>query len=170
MFNFIDTKNRTWDVTLSLAAARRIDASDFGGLKPEGFCFLNPDEQLVRTMVFQTAPMFAAIWATIEPQALAAGVTVEQWEEGLDGTVIEKAKEAWWGSLQHFFPDLATSLSTSIHAYRTGIKTLNKRLEASTPEIHRSIEKLAEREIGELLGKVERYATGGERSGSVPVL
>ncbi len=44
-----------------------------------------------------------ALWAIVEPEATAKGLTLEQFESGLDGTVLASARDALWDALSEYF-------------------------------------------------------------------
>ena len=44
-----------------------------------------------------------ALWAIVEPEATAKGLTLEQFELGLDGKVLSQARDSLWDALSEYF-------------------------------------------------------------------
>lgn len=94
MSKFTDKLNREWELTINVAAMRRAKAKDIDLSMP-----VNQLMSFVMDDVFLTD----ALWAIVEPDAKAKGITLEQFEAGLDGKVIAVAREALWESLYEYF-------------------------------------------------------------------
>ena len=67
-FVFQDAKGRKWDIHLSLAAAYRIDNSDFSNITQRKFSILKPSRELFMDIMTDTPLLFAMIWAIVQPQ------------------------------------------------------------------------------------------------------
>lgn len=95
-FVFTDTRGRKWDITLNLAAARRIDASDFSSLTDKKFSILKPTKDVFQQILTEPSLMFAIIWAVIQPQVkklhkayVRLATTQPIGSQGIDTTVSD---------------------------------------------------------------------------------
>lgn len=85
---------RQWQLHINVAAMRRAKASGVDLSMP-----VSQMQQFVMDDVFLTD----ALWAIVTPEANAKGITLEQFEAGLDGNVLSLAREALWESLCEYF-------------------------------------------------------------------
>lgn len=67
---FTDKKGRTWDVSLDLLIARRIDKSDFSNYHKK-FSILAPERDLLGKLLSDAPFLFAIIWVIVQDQAEA---------------------------------------------------------------------------------------------------
>jgi len=69
-YSFTDRKGRVWDVTMTLAGAKRIDSMDYSGYLETEFSILRPDRQTFYQLMSNAPFMFTVIWALVRPQAI----------------------------------------------------------------------------------------------------
>lgn len=96
MSKFVDKLGREWTFTVDVAAMRRA--------KKAGVDLSMPVKQL-QEFVMDDVFMVDALWAVVSPDAESKAVTLEQFEKGLDGKVLEVAQEALWEALCEYYPD-----------------------------------------------------------------
>lgn len=160
-FVFTDSKNRRWDVSLNLAAAKRIDNSNFDSVtKLRDFSFLNPDKNLLAEIVNNKQLLVAMIWAVVHTAAakqldLEETATPEDAEiaflEGFDGATLDLARDAFIGAMSDFFREHKTVLSTLIQQRNAGIAKLNAKLAEVQDQARQFIEAEVEMEIQPLV-------------------
>jgi len=112
MHSFTDTAGRTWELALTIGAAKRVkgllavDLLDLSGGSPPLITRLHTDAML----------LVDVIWAILKPAAAAAGVTDEQFGEALGGDAAWAAYQAFAAELEDFFrqfhrPDLERTVA-----------------------------------------------------------
>lgn len=94
MAQFTDKLNRVWQLTITVAAMRRA--------KSKGVDLSMPVAQM-QQYVMDDAFLADALWAVIEPDALAKGLTLDHFEAGLDGKILAAARSALWDALCEYF-------------------------------------------------------------------
>jgi hypothetical protein len=146
---FKDLEGKVWDCRLTLAGAMRIDKSDFEQIAPDmpKFSILNPSKTLFNELLVRQPVFFACIFAVCLPQVKAnlgidldteperMGEAQKAFMERLDGTVIEEARDAFWGTLADFFPEKRTALSMLMQKWKEGRDILGKEMTAMGPEV-----------------------------------
>jgi len=99
MKTFTDNAGRTWTVAMTLDAAKRVkdllgvNLLDIEGGEPPLISRLGTDEILLCDVIF----------ALIQPQAEAQGVSDREWAAALGGEAILAAQEAFYEELIAFF-------------------------------------------------------------------
>lgn len=149
-FTFDDAKGRTWDVTITLLGARRIDNSDFTAIYRDPVSMIEPTEGFFRAMLgAKPALMGALIWALVHPQAEQLGLTggEEEFLEGIDGAAWSRAKKAFRAAVLDFFHDQKTALSSLVAAIDRAESKQAELLEAEMQGIEEAIEGHMTREI-----------------------
>jgi len=131
-FTFADRTGETWDVTLTLAGATRIQRSDFSELTDKDVNILNPDKALFMTLLTDTPILFAMIWALVHDQAKTKlGLNKEEGEteeafnarletefmDRLNGQAIKEGREAFWKALGDFYPNQQAALLTLMNQF-----------------------------------------------------
>lgn len=173
---FKDLRGRTWVVDMSLAAAHRIDACDFSQLVDREFSILRPDKELFVTILTNTGLTFAVIWAIVQPQVKAQmkmdpvedqEAAQMEFQEGVDGTVIQEGRRALWGALADFFPERQTALSSLGRQIEAANKTATEELTAMEPEIQEVMQAQVRARTRELREELRRELekSRGETSG-----
>ena len=110
MKTFTDGMNRSWTLSLNVAAIRRIKAT----LEID-LCDLHSGEKpLVLRLANDLALLFDLIAELTRSQWEAAGLTREQFEAAFDGAGVQSAAEAFWGELADFFRRWKPALSQLI--------------------------------------------------------
>lgn len=158
MTTFIDRKGKQWDVTLTLAGAKRIDNSDFSTLGVEKFTILQPPDWFYPKLFTDTAFCMAIIWAIVKPQADVANITEEVFCDNLDGQAISKAKEGLWGALSDFFPERKTALSKVVESYKQAEKKLQEGLAAMNLLTESRLNQEIERELLQMEKKLNKIS------------
>jgi hypothetical protein len=91
--------NRSWTLTLNVAAIRRIKATLAIDL-----CDLHSgDKPLVLRLANDLSLLFDVIAELTRSQWEAAGLTREQFEAAFDGAGVQSVADAFWGELADFF-------------------------------------------------------------------
>lgn len=166
LLRFTDKKQRTWDLSLDLLVARRIDNSDFSQVIDLDFSFLDPSKEFMSALVERTGFAMAIIWAIVQPQAkkmfndgLNKELSDEELENefmsGFDGLSIETAKECLWGSLGDFFPSMATVLSMLVEQKRKLRNLSDQRILESQEKIDSYMEREANKLMDEALDQLK---------------
>lgn len=166
MPSFTDLKGREWDLTITLAAAERIDNCDYSDLTKKPFSILSPSDDFFTDCITNTPLIFAMIWNIINKNPNEPIITQEEFKDSLNGTLIYEAKERFWEALVDFFPEMRITLSELVNGYKLAQRELDKRVsmiakEQLTPYVSRAIE----REEKKLRGKIkeaEHEAIGAE--------
>lgn len=97
---FTDCKNREW--TLRLTVGLMTDVRECAGVRLGDVL---RDEAALGALVFGDAEaLVKTLWVLCREQAEARGVTPEEFAHGFDGPTLEKAVEAFLGSVADFFP------------------------------------------------------------------
>lgn len=147
-YTFEDAQGRSWDVSMNMAAARRVDQSDFSELTDVDFSILNPSKELFTTILGDTPLLFGIIWAVVQPQVEKnLGVNPKEDPEGaealflesIDGPTVKRGRDVMWRALAGFFPE-----------HRTALLTLVERLDKANARIGERI-RLMEGDLDEIL-------------------
>ena len=163
-FAFKDKAGREWDVTMNLAAARRVDASDFSELTDEKFSILEPDRDFFMKILSDTSLLFGIIWAIVQPQVLEV-TEIDPSEdfdgaetnflEALDGKSIREGRDALWGAIADFFPDQKTALLTLGRQYQKASARVSMELAGMEPEIEEMMNEEITKSVAELKQKLK---------------
>ena len=98
MKEFQDSQNRRWEVRLNVAAVKRV--RDLAGVD----LLTAVDGKLFEELAGDPVKLCDVLFAVVKPQADAAGVTDEQFAEGIAGDAIDAAVTAFLEELCGFFP------------------------------------------------------------------
>lgn len=170
---FKDARGREWDVTFTLAGAKRIDKADLSAVLPDvpKFSILKPDRQLFGRILTDTSLMFAIIWVIVQPQVKAVlGIDPEEepelaeqtFLEGLDGEALLRGKEAFWGAMSDFFHAHKTVLEGLFRNLEQANRKLQADLGAMEPEIKKTLEAEVDKGLKKL--RAELKTLGGKSS------
>jgi hypothetical protein len=96
---FNDTKNRRWDLSLSIATVKRVR-----NLTDVDLLSILDKPELLSDLASDPVQLVDVLYIIVKPQADAINVTDEQFGESLDGESIEKATECFLEALVDFFP------------------------------------------------------------------
>ena len=167
MHSFTDTTGRTWELSLTIGAAKRVkglldvDLLDLSGGNPPLITRLHTDAML----------LVDVIWAILKPDAEARGVTDEQFAECLGGDAAWNAYLAFTAELEDFFrqfhrPDLERTVAINRRLMETNpakaVDYIQRAAEAAERQIEaKLIDALIEIENG-------RLPTSGNTSTSSP--
>jgi hypothetical protein len=167
MHSFTDTTGRTWELTLTIGAAKRVkgilgvDLLDLAGGNPPLITRLHTDAMLLIDTIF----------VILKPAAEAAGVTDEQFGEALGGDAAWNAYQAFTAELEDFFrqfhrPDLERTVAVE----RKMLETRPQEAAVAVDRIATAIEKMATEEIEQIVQEVEakRPPISGSGSTNLP--
>jgi len=139
-FTFEDTQGTSWDVTLTLAGATRIQRSDFSEVTDKEFNILEPNKEMFMGLLTDTPILFAMIWALVHPKAAGKlGMTKNEGEtdadfnarmevefmDRLNGQAIKDGREAFWKSLADFYPNQQAALLTLMNQFNKADAKIN---------------------------------------------
>lgn len=99
--SFIDAVGRSWQLQINVAAMRRARTRDIN--------LSMPVEQL-RSYLMDDVFLTDALWAIVEPDAIKAGLTCDQFENGMNGKVLAEATKCLWAALEDYYPDAKKSM------------------------------------------------------------
>lgn len=115
MHTFADRNGRQWQVDLTIGTVARVRKQS-----GKRFDLLNPSsvvdgEKLSTVLDEDFATVYEVLWHIVEPQAVAAGITAEQFGEAMAADCIVAAQAALFAEWLDFFrdvqrPDLATAM------------------------------------------------------------
>lgn len=164
-FIFQDRKARKWDVTLTVAGARRIDNSDFSALTAGKFSILKPDKALFSEILSNGPLLTAMVFAIVQPQVKDnLGVdpktnyeeAEETFVESLDGTALEEMRESFWGTLSDFFPEHRTALLTLLRQWKKARDKIGEEIKGMEAEVETIIGEEIETKMRKIPGEVRR--------------
>lgn len=100
MSSFKDGLGRDWTVSITLGTVKRVRDATGHNLA------LVLDDKMagIATLTSDLMEFVNVLWHIVEPQAVAKGVTQEQFLEGILGDSIDAALNAFVDSLADFFP------------------------------------------------------------------
>jgi hypothetical protein len=144
MRTFTDSAGRTWTVSLTIDAAKRVK-----GLLDVNLLELEAgDPPLLTKLGTDVILLCDVIFAIVKPQADAAGVTDEQFGAALGGEVILAAQTAFYEELVDFFRKLGrTDLAKAVDAQRRMIDLAVRRIETRIDRL--DLEAAVESTLGE---------------------
>ncbi len=138
MRTFTDTRGNTWEIAITLGAAKRLrDRAGIDLLRPEakgpdgvpGITALAIDEYL----------QAEAIATLIEPQMAAANIAPEAVPDIFDGATLAAAQAAFWEEIENFFQSLghtarAQMVSKQRQTLAAAMRLATDRLASIDPE------------------------------------
>jgi len=144
MKTFTDSAGRTWTVSLTIDAAKRVK-----GLLDVNLLELEAgDPPLLTKLGTDVILLCDVIFALVKPQADAAGVSDEQFGAALGGEVILAAQTAFYEELVDFFRKLGrTDLAKAVDAQRRMIDLAVRRIETRIDRL--DLEAAVESTLGE---------------------
>lgn len=138
MHSFTDVKGKEWSVDLDLSKAFEIEEYNFAqafGQDPEEADIrlevVTPPDKFFDTYIVNTKIVFTILWILCRKEAADAGVeNIEKFAQRFDGDTLNKAKFAFFGELQGFFPERAMTLKASIQKYFDAVALMDKKMAA----------------------------------------
>jgi len=129
MRTFADSAGRQWKVELTLGAAKRIQALTGVNLLELD----RGDPPLLTRLGLDVMLLCDVIFAVLEPQAEAAGVSDEQFGEALGGEAILAARTAFFEELADFFrrlgrADLARAIPAQEKLLAVAVERADRRI------------------------------------------
>lgn len=132
-FQFTDCLGRTWDLTLTLAIAERVDKSDFSTITDKPICILDTGKADFQ-LYFHNQRLLAALcfiickeqWGQL-PQVNGTddnALSVE-FAKGFRGNTFASARKALGEALADFFPDLKTIILKSLEQNQKLVDQIN---------------------------------------------
>jgi hypothetical protein len=147
-FQFTDRHGHVWDTTLTLGGVNRVDASDFAEVFQGETCLAEPSKEFLTALVSKNSVVAAVVWALVQPQvATRDGFTELDFIEALHGPALEAMKQAFWGSLCDFFPDLASGLLQMIQTHEHARKKVATMMTAESETLRSSLDAMLETEL-----------------------
>ena len=123
MSKFTDKLNREWTIDITVAAMRRAKHNDIDLSMP-----VAQMKEYLMDDVFSAD----AIWAIVEPEAKAKGITLDQFDAGLDGKVLNAARESLWSAYYEYFDEgKAALLRSTVSAAAEAMLEASKSLTSS---------------------------------------
>lgn len=136
-----DSNGHVWKLHLNIAAARRIDNSDYSAISSTKFSILQPDKKTFMNIMSDRNLLVAIIWTMVQPQVKEMyahhtrratisddssvlptefpfdpnsqqELAEEYFVSGFDGEVLLQAVALMWQVLADFFPEHRTVLSS----------------------------------------------------------
>jgi len=183
---FEDKEGRVWDVSLDMAGALRIDASDFSELTDKEFSILRPEGEFFSRVLTDPPIICGMIWAIIQPQVkeklgidprepadpekgLESGEdrAREAFLQGLDGDSMENARTAFWGAVSDFFPKQRTGLLALIEQWEKAQEKVAQEVQGMRGEIQEILDQEIEMGLEDLRSGLKELSErrNGEKSG-----
>ncbi|MEX0744242.1 MAG: hypothetical protein WD118_01460 [Phycisphaeraceae bacterium] len=158
MHSFTDSKNRTWRLTINVAALK--DVQDGLGVN---LMDVASDEQLLSRLHEDPIFLVSVLWNLVHRQAQVDGVSEEEFGSALGGDAIDEATGALLEELVDFFPKRRRDLLR---------KTLAKLRQWESRAVEAAAARLESPELSrELQAEIDRSLQGpssGSSSGSTP--
>lgn len=157
MKTFTDTAGRTWQISLTVAAAKRVrDLAEVDLLTIL-------DGQLLQRLGRDPILLVDVLWAICLPQATAANISAEQFGESLAGDVIELATDAFLAEVIDFFPRgnrevLRAALARQTEVNSQAASAIQERINGPTVDL------VLANNLKELDARLARLAAGGTGS------
>jgi hypothetical protein len=144
MKTFTDTAGRTWTLSLTIDAAKRVK-----GLLDVNLLELEAGDPPLLTRIGTDVILLCdVIFALVKPQADTSGVTDEQFAAALGGETILAAQTALYEELVGFFRGLGrTDLAKAVDAQRRMIDLAVRRIETRIDKL--DLEAAIETTLGE---------------------
>lgn len=169
-FTFQDSNGKRWDVELNMAAARRIDQSDFSMVTPEEISFLNPTRENLMLILSNSNLLFAMVWASVQPQVEAVlGIPGYDWKDpdmyqlaeeaflsGINGKAIKEGREAFWRAIADFFPQHRSVLLTLMVEFDHALETTANQIAEASPQIRKSVDRAVTTTLDKLLKNLDK--------------
>ena len=166
MHKFSDRNGRQWSIDLTIGTVARVRKES-----GKRFDLLDPSsvvdgEKLSTVLDEDLATVYEVLWHIVEPQAVAAGITAEQFGESMAADCIIAAQAALFAEWLDFFravqrPDLATALDMLTTARTRLAKAVAARMSTIDVEATRAkMDSMIDRTLGQSFGGLqERLAS-----------
>jgi len=135
MRSFVDTKNRTWEVSITAGGVKRVK----GLLGINLYDAVADGPKALGELLGDVVQLVDILYALCEPQAKSLGVSDLEFGEGFAGDVIEDAANAFVEELIDFFPkakarhSLRKAVATGRQVQLHLLEKLEKKLDALDP-------------------------------------
>jgi len=135
MRSFNDNADRTWTLSLTIGAVKRLK----GLLDVDLLALAEGDPPLLTRLGTDVILLCDVIFALVKPQADQAGVSDEVFGAALGGDAILSAQKAFYEELSDFFlklgrPDLSRAVTTQQALIGAAVEATRKRLEIIDPQ------------------------------------
>lgn len=169
---FQDKTGTTWDLSITLGKAMKIDNSTFEFLPDDAdFCFLQPDDNDIALLIgnkqLQQNIAFILCLDQLEKNGISSQETEErfyEWGNRLNGPVLAEMYEALGVAFTDFFPDQKTILSAAYRQQKKMIKKAAKRFEKIEKEFEEKadqmVDKIVDQKRGEFFGGLQESLDG----------
>lgn len=155
-FTFKDAKGRPWDTTLTLGAANRVDAADLSAVYKGEACLAEPSEEFLVALTMRPSVIAAVVWLIVLPQAEKLGVDEQSFVDAIDRPALDRLKEALWGSLCDFFPDLASGLSQMIQAQKRARQNVGQAMMREAATIEQAVDQMVNRGVASAFDQLKK--------------
>jgi hypothetical protein len=166
--HFRDAAGRVWDLTISLGAARRIDASDYSAVTSLSFTSLSPTQEFLLELMQNRRFEWAIIWTILQPQvAEKLGIdpvanydqAEAEFVESIKGGEVKAAgTKALWEALSDFFRDEVTGLDVMCKQRIKACAMANDKIQQLEPEMDEVTSGLVDQEILKLKAELHKIA------------
>lgn len=162
---FKDRNGKTWDATLTLAGAKRIDASDFSEVTKKEFSILDPGSTFFEDVLKTPAVLWAMLFAVVKPQVKKnLGIDPDEepikaevmFCEGLLGESMDNARDAFWAAIADFFPASKTALLALIRLTKKANARVGKNLRTMEPKMDELMDLSIDKETKKVEEKLKK--------------
>lgn len=171
-----DRLGRDWDITLTMAGAKRIDSVDFSNLTEKEFSILKPDKETFIEILSNHSLLLGCVYAICYKQVASIynheleqiqndylfeeGNEEEDMElfflEGFDGPTIQQTYEAFWRSLSNFFPQYGTMLEVAKNYIQKANQLLAEEAKKLLPDIEKGVQQEVNKFGREMRGELNK--------------
>lgn len=160
-FTFKDRTGYVWDTTLTLGGANRVDNADLTSVYKEAVCLAEPTQELLKALITRPSLIGAIVWVIVQPQAATLSTcekafTENDFVERIDRPTLEQMKEAFWGSLCDFFPDLASGFLEMRQAETRARAMIQEKIAAKKTTITQAIDRMVKEEVNDAFERLEK--------------
>lgn len=157
---FRDRFGNKWDLTITAYTVQRIENSDFTALWDGEVTLIRPDKELLTELMNNRPLCLAVVWAICSADAEELDPKYDEIKflKSIDGRAAADAINAFWESLEDFFPEAKTVISTlnslrkqAEQQARTGLAKIEKEaMEKLGPQAKTKIQQAIDKQLSEL--------------------
>lgn len=188
MYTYTDRKGRTWNVELDLQKAMFVDNSDFTDHYDGKVILSKFDKALIGEVFTNSRLLFGIIWAIVQDQAKAKWKSYSAWlndhqpdtkpppdsfpadpadtekaqlefVSGVNGKVVEAARQAFLESLSDFFQDHQNALLLLLEKHKTMRTLMVEKLGTASDQIDKLLEQEMDKGLAELKSMLDQPGT-----------
>jgi hypothetical protein len=118
--SFKDNENREWLLAVNVAALRRAKTAGID---------LSMAVQELRRLLLDDVVTVDALWAIVGPNAKERGISLESFESGFNGTIMDTARDSLWGALANYYsPGNAQLLLAAVASVKQEMANATKQI------------------------------------------